>query len=211
MSSRVLPLTQKCFSAKMTVPAWPFLVIFLPGHCWSLLIFLGTQKGGRASWNSSFSLPVCMWTWPRFPQNTRRHANITKLGCPELLRCCVFGLTNSDLEYSEVNLTSVEAVNISWFVVKHCFFFLIFNVYLFLRDGERQSVSGGGAERERARHRIWSRLQALICQHRARRGSRSHEPWDHDLSRSWMFNRLSLPGTPIYLFWDRERRRENPK
>ena len=41
--------------------------------------------------------------------------------------------------------------------------FFFFNIYLFLRD----STSRGGAERERGRHRIGSRLQALSCQHRA--------------------------------------------
>ena len=44
--------------------------------------------------------------------------------------------------------------------------FLLFlrfvNVYLFLRERERQSASGG--EAERMRHRIQSRLQALSCQ-----------------------------------------------
>ena len=43
--------------------------------------------------------------------------------------------------------------------------------------------------------------QALRCQHRAWCGARSHEPWDHDLSRSGMLSRLSHPGAPppIYI------------
>ena len=49
---------------------------------------------------------------------------------------------------------------------------------------------------ERGRHRIRSRFQALSCQHRARHGAQTHEPWDHDLSRSRKLNRLSHPGTP---------------
>ena len=82
-------------------------------------------------------------------------------------------------------------------------FYLLKKIFLtfihFWRD--RQSMSGKGAER--GRHRIQSRLQALSCQHRARRGARTHELWDHDLSRSWTLNRLSYPDTPLYLFWER--------
>ena len=53
--------------------------------------------------------------------------------------------------------------------------------------------------REKGRHRIRSRLQAPSYQHRARRGARTHEPRDHDLSWSRTPNRLSHPGTPIRL------------
>ena len=53
---------------------------------------------------------------------------------------------------------------------------LFFNC-LFLRERERERG------REKGRHRIWSRLQALSCQHRARHWTRTHEPWDHDLSQ----------------------------
>ena len=56
-------------------------------------------------------------------------------------------------------------------------------------------MNGGGAEREG--DRIQSRLQALSCQHRARRGAQTHRPQDRDLSRSWPLNRLSHPGTPV--------------
>ena len=62
----------------------------------------------------------------------------------------------------------------------------------FERGGEEESGTG----RERGRHRIWSRLQALSCQHRAWCGARTHKPWDHDLSRSWTLNQLSHPGAP---------------
>ena len=69
-----------------------------------------------------------------------------------------------------------------------------FNVFLkFISERERQ---GQGAERERGRHRIQSRLQALSCQPRVRRGAETHEPWDHDLSPSWPLNWLSHPGAP---------------
>ena len=71
------------------------------------------------------------------------------------------------------------------------------NVYLFLRERERQRASKGGAQRERGRHRIWNRLQALRCQRRAWCGARTHEPRDHDLSQSWTFNQLSHSGAPL--------------
>ena len=54
----------------------------------------------------------------------------------------------------------------------------------------------GEGQRERDTHRIWNRLQSLSCQHRAQRGAPTHELWDHDLSQSWMLNRLSHPGSP---------------
>ena len=53
------------------------------------------------------------------------------------------------------------------------FFLIFFNIYLFLRDRER--AWAGEGQRERGRHRIRIRLQALSCQHRARRGARTHE------------------------------------
>ena len=40
-------------------------------------------------------------------------------------------------------------------------------------------MNGGGSER--GRHRIRNRLQTLSCQHRARRGTRTHRPRDHEL------------------------------
>ena len=76
------------------------------------------------------------------------------------------------------------------------FFFKFFNVYLFLR--ERQITSGRGTERWR--HRIWSGLQILRCQHRAWCRARTHEPGDHDLSRSRTFNQLSHTGALKYVF-----------
>ena len=60
-------------------------------------------------------------------------------------------------------------------------------------------MNGGGSER--GTHRIWNRLQAPSCQRRARRGARTHGPWDHDLSRSRPLNWLSHPGAPPFLFF----------
>ena len=66
---------------------------------------------------------------------------------------------------------------------------------MFIFDREREHERGRG--RERRRHRIWSRLQALSCQH-SWHGAWTHEPWDHDLSQSQPFNLLSHPGTPVF-------------
>ena len=67
-------------------------------------------------------------------------------------------------------------------------------IYFWERERQRQSVSRGRAER--GGHRIRSRLQVLNCQDGAQCGARTHEPWNHNLSRSRTLNRLSHPGTP---------------
>ena len=78
-----------------------------------------------------------------------------------------------------------------------------FNVYLFLR--QRETEHEWERVRERGRHRIWSRLQALSCQHRARHGARAYEPQGHDLSWSQMLNPLSHPGAPgIFISFELE-------
>ena len=77
------------------------------------------------------------------------------------------------------------------------FFFLI---YIYFWERDRQTKHEQGKDRDRGRHRIQSRLQALSCQHRAWCGAWTHEPWHHDLSRSRMLNRLSYLGTPLYFF-----------
>ena len=64
-------------------------------------------------------------------------------------------------------------------------------------ERERQSELGRGRKRGK---QIWNRFQALSYQHRAQRRSRTHEPWDHDLSWSQTLNQLSHPGTPVYEF-----------
>ncbi|XP_047697379.1 interleukin enhancer-binding factor 2 isoform X2 [Prionailurus viverrinus] len=55
-----------------------------------------------------------------------------------------------------------------------------FNVYLFL--GRRETEHERGRGRERGRHRIGNRLQALSHQPRARRGARTPGPRDRDLA-----------------------------
>ena len=59
-------------------------------------------------------------------------------------------------------------------------FLLFFNVYLFL--GQRETEHEWGRGRERGRHRIGNRFQALSHQPRARRGARTHGPRDRDLA-----------------------------
>ena len=68
-------------------------------------------------------------------------------------------------------------------------------LHLFIFDREHK----WGRSRERGRHRIWSRAQALSCQHRAWCGAWTCEPRDRDLSQSQMLNRLSHPGAPMLL------------
>ena len=88
-----------------------------------------------------------------------------------------------------------------------CFFFLIFfsNVYLFL--GQRDTEHERGRGRERGRHRIGNRLQALSHQPRARRGAQTHGPRDRDLAE---VGRLTDCATqaPLCLFtFERDRDR----
>ena len=73
-----------------------------------------------------------------------------------------------------------------------CNFFFFFLVFIF----ERETECKQGRGRERGRHRIRSRLQTPSRQHRGGHGSRTHEPRDHNLSRSRTLNRLSHPGVP---------------
>ena len=68
-------------------------------------------------------------------------------------------------------------------------------MFIYFWDRKRQNMSRGGAERE-GDTESEARLQALSCQHRARRGARTQEPWDRDASRSQILNQLSHPGAP---------------
>ena len=74
------------------------------------------------------------------------------------------------------------------------FKFLKIFIYFWEKDIQRE----WGRDRERGRHGIRSRLQALSCQHRAWHGARTHELWDHDLSRSWTLNQLTNLGAPSF-------------
>ena len=80
------------------------------------------------------------------------------------------------------------------------FIYLFFNFFLtlFIFETERYRA-WTGRSRERGRHRIWSRLQALSCQHRAWCGAWTQELRDHDLSWSQTLNWLSHPGALLSL------------
>ena len=64
-------------------------------------------------------------------------------------------------------------------------------MFIYFWERQRQNVSGLGQRQREAQ------LQAPSCQHRARRGARTHELVDHDLSGSQTLNRLSHPGAPL--------------
>ena len=86
------------------------------------------------------------------------------------------------------------------------FLFFCFKTF-FIYFWERASACAHAWEgqREREREGETQNLKTgsrLSCQHRARHGARTHEPWDHDPSQSQMLHRLSHPGTPlISIFW----------
>ena len=81
------------------------------------------------------------------------------------------------------------SVSQKWINVKKSFLFCLMFIYFW----EREAVWAGEGQRDRGTHRIRSRLQALSCQHRARRGAQTHELWDHDLSRSRTSNLTEPP------------------
>ena len=79
-------------------------------------------------------------------------------------------------------LLSPMCLNLIFFIWFICFLlWLIFFSFKFFKHLfilERQNMSGGEAERDRGRHRIGSRLQALSCQHRPHRGL---QPTNHEI------------------------------
>ena len=64
------------------------------------------------------------------------------------------------------------------------FLFFSFNIHLWEIETEHEQGRG----RERGGNRLWSRLQALSCGHRAQHRAWTHRPWDHHLSWSRMVN-----------------------
>ena len=86
-------------------------------------------------------------------------------------------------------------------IIMRFYIFNFFSLFIYFekeRERERISVSGGGAEREEERE---SQAGSMLS-HRAWCWAQSHESWDHDVAeiKSWMFNWLSYPGTPIMRF-----------
>ena len=66
-------------------------------------------------------------------------------------------------------------------------------------ERETETESKQGRDREAGRHRIWNRLQALRGQHRAWHGAWTHEPQDHDLSRSRCLTKWATQTPPLWL------------
>ena len=89
------------------------------------------------------------------------------------------------------------------------YFLNFFNAYLILGEGERETEQEQGRGREIGRHRIWN------CQHRAWCRAWTHEPWDHDLSQSWMRNQLRRPrshsGAPGMYFLKKGKIKRHPE
>ena len=100
---------------------------------------------------------------------------------------CYFGLI------AEMALTPILFLP---YINTHCHWNDLFSFLTFLFIFERQSMSGGGAERwGDTESQAASRLSAVSREPGA---ARTHEPWDHDLSGSGTINWLSHPGIP----WD---------
>ena len=68
-------------------------------------------------------------------------------------------------------------------LVSYFYLFKFFPFFMIERVRETKHEQGRG--RERGRHRIWSRFQALSCQAWAPHGAWTHTPLDHDLSQVW--------------------------
>ena len=63
--------------------------------------------------------------------------------------------------------------------------------FIFQKPIQKKETRKG---RERGRENL---KQAPHCQHRARRGARTHEPRNHDPSRRRTLSQLSHPGSPV--------------
>ena len=112
-----------------------------------------------------------------------------------IFTCCSWGHLFDCLF---VFLVSLFSFLFLFFLFKNKIFFLTF---IHFWEWERQSTSRGGAEREG--DRIWSRLQALSCQHRAWCRAQTYGLRDHDLSWSRTLNRLSHAGDLSLFFYER--------
>ena len=93
------------------------------------------------------------------------------------------------------------------FVFLHCIYMCVYVcVFLLLfifekerdREGKCVGASRVGVERQRQRE-TQDPKQTLHWQWGTDSGARTHEPWDHDLSRSQTSSQLSHSGTPGFL------------
>ena len=70
----------------------------------------------------------------------------------------------------------------------------IFLMFIYFWERKSVQVSRGGAERDGERG---SDVGSGLTAEKTQCGARTHEPQDHDLSRSKTLNQLSHPGAPI--------------
>ena len=105
-------------------------------------------------WTRGFQPPL-----PQFKTVLRPHEACCYV-IPALVTTCVF-------TYFCFRNPSVHrfAILPCVFIFFNFYFLFVFNVYLFLRQRETERELGRG--REKGRHRIWNKLQALSCQHKA--------------------------------------------
>ena len=80
-----------------------------------------------------------------------------------------------------------------------CNFFKFFFQRLFIFGTERDRAWTG--EGQRGRHRIGNRLQALSHQPSARRGARTHGPWDRDLAEVGRFTDCATQAPLFLIMW----------
>ena len=76
------------------------------------------------------------------------------------------------------------------------FIFNFFNICLFLTQRETETEHEWGRGRERGTQNPKRAPSPELSAHRARHGAQTHEPRDHDPSRSRTLNLLSHPGAP---------------
>ena len=95
------------------------------------------------------------------------HPMVSRLHAMFLIQRQVCYLLGKETGWAFLNSTTLLVAIFSTYLLLHFFFFLIFfNVYLLLRDRERQSMSMGGAKRGGdTEYEAGSRLCAVSTEH----------------------------------------------
>ena len=119
-------------------------------------------------------------------RETQIWSRLQALSCQHRVRCRAWTHKLWDHDLSLNQESDVELTEPFRCPYNCSFFFFLKFIYFW----EREQAQAGEGQRERETQ-IWSRLQALTCQHRAWCRARTQEPWDHDLSRSQALNLLS--------------------
>ena len=116
----------------------------------------------------------------------------------EIQLICMKNEMNWNELFNFRDLRTLHAVSLKWSNCPDAFF----NVYLFL--GQRETEHERGRGRERGRHRIGNRLQALSHQPRAWRGARTDGPRDRDLAEVWRLTDCATqaPQMHFYVLWN---------